>query len=125
MARIEVSGSFGKTYKFLNKCSSGLITKASLLKYADAGLKALREYTPKNTGYTASCWYYTINEDHGHYSITYNNSNVINGQSVAILLQYGHASKNGSWVQGIDYINPALKPIFSKIVSDAWEEMRK
>ena len=102
-----------------------MLLSSSIIKYAEAGLKALKENTPVKTGYTANSWSYNIITKKGKTIIQYENSNVVKGQNIAILLQYGHGTKNGGYVQGIDYINPALKPIFDKIADTAWKEMTK
>ena len=81
--------------------------------------------TPIESGLTSSCWDYKIITSKGVFTINWTNSNVINGVSIAIILQLGHATKNGGYVQGRDYINPAIKPIFDKIASDAWKEVSK
>lgn len=125
MIKIKVTGSFNKTKTFLQTAKDGRHIKANLVKYAEEGLARLKESTPVDSGYTASCWSYNIVENGKTYSVVYTNSNVVDGQSIAILLQYGHASRSGAWVEGIDYINPALKPVFDKIANTAWEEMNK
>lgn len=125
MIKVKVTGSFNKTKTFLQSARDGRHVKSSLIKYAEEGLAKLKESTPVDSGYTASCWSYNIVENGKTYSVIYTNSNVVNGQSIAILLQYGHASRSGAWVEGIDYINPALKPVFDKIANTAWEEMNK
>lgn len=125
MISVKVTGSFNKTLTFLNRCASGECLSSSIIKYAEAGLKALKENTPVKTGYTANSWSYNIITKKGKTIIQYENSNVVKGQNIAILLQYGHGTKNGGYVQGIDYINPALKPIFDKIADTAWKEMTK
>lgn len=95
-----------------------------LEKYGQRGVKALSEATPKDTGLTASSWYYTIRQNGSDVAIEFNNSNV-QGEyaNVAVLIQLGHATKNGGYVQGIDYINPALQPIFEGLAKDAWREV--
>jgi hypothetical protein len=84
------------------------------------------EYTPKDTGLTAASWNYEIEEDKkaGTIKLSFTNSNIVDEWcNIAIILQYGHATGNGGWVEGVDYINPALKPIFDKLVNDAWLEI--
>ncbi|MDO4802637.1 MAG: hypothetical protein Q4A15_10780 [Prevotellaceae bacterium] len=79
--------------------------------------------TPKNSGKTAESWYYVIEEHDGYATIRFCNSNVNDNVNIAVILQYGHATKNGGWVEGRDYINPAIQPIFDKIANDAWKEV--
>lgn len=119
-------GNFNKLEKFLVK---GLkikpVTRIILDKYGKMGVEALRAATPKDTGKTADSWYYTIEEDeHGDLKIVWANSNVTDRNiHVAILLQYGHATKNGGFVKGIDYINPAINSVFQKMADEAWKEV--
>lgn len=94
-------------------------------RYGREGVEALSAATPTDTGETASAWSYRIESNPHGAVISFYNSNVENGVSVAILLQYGHATRNGGWVEGRDYINPALRPIFDKIAKDAWEGLRR
>lgn len=97
-----------------------------LSKYGEMGVQALVEATPKRTGETANSWYYEILETPTGVSIVWNNSHVEKGYAnIALLLQYGHGTRNGGYVQGIDYINPALAPIFEKIAKSAWEEVTR
>lgn len=94
-------------------------------RYGREGVEALSAATPKDTGETANAWSYRITENPNGAVISFYNSNVENGVSVAILLQYGHGTRNGGWVEGRDYINPALRPIFDKIAKDAWEGLKR
>ena len=96
-----------------------------LEKYGQEGVAALESATPRDTGLTASSWYYEIERVDGQTSITFYNSNIQNGIPIAIILQHGHATGTGGWVQGRDYINPAIQPIFDKIAQKAWEEVTK
>lgn len=120
MIKFTQSGSFGRTEAFLkrNKNQSAIIQKI-VLKHADAGLEALKLLTPKDSGFTAEKWTYKLTKN----GISYENSSVVNGHHVVILLQYGHATKNGGYVQAIDFINPALRPIFDQISLDCWKEV--
>ena len=120
MITFESSGSFNNTDNFLQRMSKTNIF-SSLDKYAKQGLVALREATPIDSGLTASSWRYEISKTRGTYSITWLNSNVVDGTPVAILLQYGHATGTGGYIQGRDYINPALKPIFDQIEKSVWK----
>lgn len=94
-------------------------------KYGKRGVSALQEATPKDTGLTAASWYYTVVETKTGVNLVFKNSNIVNGVPIAIILQYGHATNGGGYVEGIDYINPSLRPIFEKTASDMWEEMTK
>jgi hypothetical protein len=115
-------GDFRKTEKFLKK-SLGNNYMNILEKYAKYGVQALSDNTPVNTGLTASSWSYEIVQEKGSISIIWKNSNLNKGVNIAILLQYGHATRNGGYVQGRDYINPALQPIFDKMADAAWKEV--
>lgn len=124
MLTLRQKGDFSKLTKYLFNVQNA-IRKCDLDKYGKQGVAALESATPKDTGLTASSWHYEIERVNGRVSITFYNSNVQNGIPIAIILQYGHATRNGGWVQGRDYINPALRPIFDKIAEKAWEEVTK
>ena len=94
-------------------------------KYGQAGVAALASATPVDSGITAASWYYTIERGSGTTSISFGNTNVNDGVSIAIILQYGHGTGTGGWVQGRDYINPAIQPIFDKLADDAWREVTR
>ena len=115
-------GNFSKTEKMLKEKS---IHIKKIKKYADLGIEALMSNTPKDTGLTASSWYYTIEKDNGIIKITYCNSNIQDGVPIAVILQYGHATNNGGWVEGKDYINPSIQPIFDEIANKMWKEVTK
>lgn len=121
-------GDFNGIEAFLAK-SIGFkpIIKAILNKYGRLGVEALKEATPKDTGKTSESWYYTVEEEsNGTLKIVWRNSNLANDWApIAILLQYGHATGNGGYVQGRDYINPAIDKIFHRIADDAWEEVNR
>ncbi len=124
--KIQMSqkGDFKKTFKFLKEMKEKKFLK-NLDKFGQAGVDALSAATPKRTGLTASSWYYEIEDDGEQLTITWNNSNVEKGYyNVALMIQYGHGTGTGGWVSGIDYINPALKPIFDKMIGDIWEEVK-
>ena len=117
------SGGFTKLEKFLARNSKQ--NYLSLLKiYGDLGVQALREATPKKTGLTAASWYYDIVEYGEGVSIQWKNRNVQNGVNIAVILQYGHGTGTGGYVEGVDYINPAMRPIFETIANKAWEAIR-
>lgn len=118
-------GDFSKTFKFLNKLTKGNYMRAMLEKYGQRGVAALATATPVDSGLTASSWGYEIKEGDGTISLTWTNSHVEKGVNIAIILQYGHATRNGGYVSGRDYINPALQPIFDRMAIEAWEEVTK
>lgn len=124
MIKIRQKGDFSKVTKYLIKAKKGIRLR-DLDKYGKQGIAALSSATPVDTGLTASSWYYRIERSGSTISITFLNSNVQNGVPIAVILQYGHGTGTGGWVQGRDYINPALRPIFDKIADDAWKEVTK
>ena len=111
-----------KTDNFL-KASIKKIKQIDFEKYGEAGVAALASATPKATGETAASWYYTVKNQNGIISITFNNSNIVNGVPIAIVLYYGHSTKNGGWIQGRDYIKPAIRPVFDKMTNKMWKEV--
>jgi len=123
---VKQKGNFKKLNNFLEK-SLEKFEIGNLDKYGKQGVEALEQYTPKDTGKTSQSWSYKINRQNNDQIVTlsFHNSNINNGVPIAIILQYGHGTRNGGWVEGIDYINPALRPIFEKIVEEVWEEVRK
>lgn len=120
MISFQSSGSFRNTEKFLNRMSRGDIFTA-LNKYGQMGVSALASATPTETGTTAAAWDYTVEHSFGSYSITWTNSHIVEGENIAILLQYGHGTGTGGYVAGRDYINPAIKPIFDQIADEVWK----
>ena len=101
-------------------------TRSGILdKYGEEGVKLLQEATPKRTGKTAASWKYKVENSNGVASIYFYNTNIQNGVNVAVVLQYGHATKRGGWVEGRDYINPAIQPLFERIAKEAFEELTK
>ena len=116
-------GNFNRTEKFLTSAQK-LNVKSILERYAREGVSALSNATPKDSGKTASSWDYIITiKGYGRYSISWTNSNEKNGASIAMLIQYGHGTRSGTFVRGIDYINPAIKPVFDKISEALWKEV--
>lgn len=122
MIYIKQRGDFSKTEKFLKK-SFGRDYTSVLEKYGQQGVAALSAATPVDSGMTASSWSYEIIQNQGSISVVWENSNVNKGVNIAIILQYGHGTRNGGYVAGRDYINPALKPIFDKMAEAAWKEV--
>lgn len=124
MIRFSQKGDFEKLTSFLERTKE-IVNLGTLNKYGREGVAALSSVTPVDTGKTASSWYYRIDRRKNSVAVTFHNSNIQNGTPIAIILQYGHATRNGGWVQGRDYINPAILPIFDKMVDSAWREVTK
>lgn len=122
MIKITQKGSFKKTETYLNKLKSK-DAFAVLSKYGSLGVNVLSNATPVDSSLTANSWYFEIVQRKGYYSIHWKNRNVQNGRPIAILLQYGHGTKNGGYVQGRDYIMPAIRPIFDQMANDLWKEV--
>lgn len=120
----EHKGDLSKTEKFLNDLKNRAFYK-NLDRYAKIGVTALSEATPIDSGKTALSWDYSIKVDKNSASITWVNSNVNDGQNIAILIQYGHGTGTGGYVRGVDYINPAMKPVFEEIANAIWKEVTK
>lgn len=115
-------GDFSKADKYFRKITQ-LAFSGKLDRYGQMGVQALASATPVDTGLTAASWDYQIETSSNEVSIVWTNSNVNNGVPIAIILQYGHGTGTGGYVQGIDYINPALKPVFDEIEQSVWEEV--
>lgn len=122
MITVKHSGSFKRTEKFLKKMSRSDF-RAALEAYGEAGVQALAEATPKDSGETAASWSYEIRPVENGVKIYWKNSNVNDGVNVAILIQYGHGTRQGAYVEGIDYINPAIQPVIDKLSKAIWEEV--
>lgn len=122
MITIKSKGSFDKSIKFL-----GFLYRRDFLKdlnsYGQEGVEALRAATPVDTGKTANSWYYEIRNTPNRVSIRWCNSNLVDGVPVAVLIQYGHATENGRYVRGTDFINPAIRPIFEDIAERIWRKV--
>lgn len=125
MINVEAHGDFKKTLKFLNFATGGYYAKAVMDRWGRAGVEALRSYTPRDTGKTAECWGYEIDTIPGGYELIWTNSNMNGSVSIAIILQEGHGTGTGGYVHGVDYINPALGPIFDNISKAIWKEVVK
>lgn len=118
-------GNFDRTTRFLQKARD-VQFRDILDKYGKEGVKALAAATPKDTGNTAACWGYQVRQNGRNSStITWTNSNINKGVPIAVILQYGHGTRNGGFVQGRDYINPVTRVIFDKIANEAWGEVSK
>ena len=122
MITFRQKGDFSNLTRFLEKAKHS-VRISDLDKYGREGVAALVSATPVDSGLTASSWYYKIEYKGSSVSIGFYNSNIQNGVPIAIILQYGHGTRNGGWVEGRDYINPAIQPIFDKIANEAWKEV--
>ena len=121
LIKFKQKGDFSKLTNYFERAKE--IFKAGVLdKYGRMGVKALEDATPRDTGKTASSWYYEIENQNGRATISFHNSNVKDDVSIAVILQYGHGTRNGGWVEGRDYINPAVQPVFDDIADKAWKE---
>lgn len=124
MITFKQKGDFSKLTNYLEKAKRALKI-SDLDKYGQRGVAALSSATPIDSGATASSWYYKIESKNGSISINFYNSNINDGVPIAIILQYGHGTGTGGWVQGRDYINPAIQPIFDEITKEAWTEVTR
>lgn len=124
MIKLSSTGDFSKITGYLERLKE--TTQSGILdQYGRKGVEALMSATPVDTGKTAESWYYTIEHKNSSVSLVFHNSNIVNGVPIAIILQYGHGTGTGGWVQGRDYINPALQPIFDKLAEEVWKEVTK
>lgn len=124
MISFRHKGNFSKTFRYLERARNA--SRVGVLdKYGAEGVAALASATPVDSGLTAQSWYYEIERSTESSVISFHNSNIQNGVPIAIILQYGHGTGTGGWVEGRDYINPAIQPIFDRIADDAWKEVTK
>lgn len=121
---IKHHGNFNNTERLFKRLSKFEISNV-LDKYGQIGVTALAAATPSASGTTANSWDYTVEKTGGGYTIAWTNSNVNQGVSIALILQTGHGTGTGGYVQGVDYINPALKPVFEELANEAWQEVTK
>lgn len=124
MIKVTVSGSTARTEAFLDRMAH-LNPRAKIEQLAQRGVDALRAVTPRESGITADSWRYEIRQNGSNVTIWWLNDHVVDGFNVAIGLQYGHGTGSGGYIQGYDYINPALRPIFDEIAGRVWEEVRR
>lgn len=124
MIKITSKGDFKKADTFLEKMLE-LGGLGILDRYGREGVNALASATPRDTGKTAASWDYMIEREPGSTSITWTNSNINDGVNIAVIIQYGHGTGTGGYIQGIDYINPAIRPVFEHIADSIWEEVTK
>lgn len=122
--KITQRGDFSKVEMFLERLKEG-VNKSIFDKYGKMGVEALRAATPVDTGLTAASWSYQVNYDRDSVTIEFHNSNINKHVNIALILQYGHGTGTGGWVEGRDYINPAIQPIFDQMAEEAWREVVK
>jgi hypothetical protein len=120
MFSFQQSGSFKNTESFLRKMRNEDMFQ-SLDRFAREGVAALANATPVDSGITAASWSYEIQKSRGSYSITWTNDYMVDGRPIVILLQYGHGTGTGGYVQGRDFINPAIRPVFDRIADNVWK----
>ena len=120
--RFTHKGDFSKTTKFLTRAKNS-VRLSDLERYAKKGVEALAAATPVESGLTANSWTYEIVNEKGSITINFINTHVNKGVPIAVIIQYGHATGNGGWVEGRDYINPAIQPIFDEMVREIWREV--
>lgn len=123
MIKFKHKGSLNSTKAFLRRNKK--IDFSVLEKFGDEGIAALKAATPVDTGETATSWSYRIVEERENVRIEWYNTHVVDGVPIAIIIQYGHATGTGGYVEGLDYINPAIKPIFERIVDNIWREVKR
>lgn len=124
MISFRQKGDFKKCTRYFERVREA-VKLGYLDKYGRQGVNALASATPVDTGLTAKSWYYKIENKNGRVTLSFHNSNIQNGVPVAVVIQYGHATGNGGWVEGRDYINPAIRPIFDEIANEARREVTK
>ncbi len=122
MISFRQQGDFSKLTSYLEKIKKA-VNLSNLDKYGQQGVAALASATPVDSGKTSNSWGYEVKIESGSATITFTNSNINDGVPIAIILQYGHGTRNGGWVEGRDYINPAIQPIFDNIANEAWKEV--
>lgn len=126
MISVEVLGGFNSTIKAIKKMERDYIENKPILKIAgQKGINALRSATPHRSGKTAGSWYYEIIEHPDSIELAWLNSNINHGVNIAVIIQYGHGTGTGGYVQGIDYINPAIRPVFEGIASDLERRLKR
>ena len=120
---LKSTGDFSNITRYLEKVRKKLNLKSIFDHYGERGVKALSEATPVDTGLTASLWRYEVSEEDGQTTLSFHNDHVNKGVNIAIILQYGHGTGTGGWVEGRDYINPAIQPIFDELAEKLWKEV--
>lgn len=122
MITFKIKGDYKRVERYFKRLTQKKYLQI-LDKYGKQGVEALAAATPKDTGRTAESWRYEIETGPNSSSIIFVNDNINKYVNIAVILQYGHATRNGGWVEGRDYINPAVQPLFDDMVEKAWEEV--
>lgn len=122
--RLISKGDYSKATRYLKKVLEASQIKIAE-KYGEKGVSALASATPVDTGLTSTSWYYKVERSGSRITINYLNSNVNKGVQIALILQTGHGTGTGGWVEGRDYINPAIQPVFDELAEEAWAEVTK
>lgn len=125
MISVKSKGDFSKATRYMTNLTRVANPQTILNRYGKEGVQLLSSATPVDSGLTASSWYYTIVKKTNGYELQFNNSNIQNGVPIAIIIQYGHGTGTGGWVQGRDYINPVTRPLFDKLANEIWKEVTK
>lgn len=125
MITFKHRGDFSKLENFLNRMSKGAYFNRILNEYGRRGVEALSAATPVDSGTTASSWRYEIQNDGNRMKIEWLNSNVNQGVNIALIIQLGHGTGTGGYVQGRDYINPAMQEVFDGFAEEIWGEVTK
>ena len=124
MIKVDVKGDWSKTEKLLENVSKKRHYKV-LTKYGDRGVEALQSVTPVDTGLTAASWRYEVTETRDQSRLTFHNDNVNNGVNIALVVNYGHATRRGGWVEGRHFIEPTIQEVFDKLADELWKEVTK
>lgn len=124
MIRLKAKGNYKKAFTYMERIKE-YVNRGDLNHYGELGVEALRQNTPKDTGKTADSWTYEIVREKDRVRIIWSNENVNDGINIAVILQYGHGTNNGGYVEGRDYINPSIQPIFDRLADNAWREVTK
>lgn len=124
MIKVRTKGSSKNAERFLHRMEKQEHLRG-LERYGPMGVAALKAATPVDSSETANSWTYSIVKEKDFYSIVWRNTHVVNGTPVAILLQFGHGTRQGGFVHGRDYINPAIRPVFDQILSAMWKVVTK
>lgn len=120
--RVKQKGNFKNTERFL-KFAKSFDPTPILHRYGEIGVEELRNATPVDSGLTAASWYYEIENNKGNYTIRWMNSNMSDGMSVVILIQYGHGTKAGTYVPPNDFVTPAIREVFDRLAIQVWREV--